>query len=139
MGTKKETAAVEACEQMLIRIKGNPVLGYIFGDRFGRGCDELCAYINARREEAGKETLDQKTLVGGLRRELNTRPHGLVLDAWDMCKSKLDGSDDSLSDDEKVCRLREIATDAINAVRELAAAGNGEADSLIKELREFVR
>ena len=139
MGTKKETAAVEACEQILIRIKGNPVLGYIFGDRFGRGCDELCKYINARREEAGKETLDQETLIGGLRRELDTRPHGLVIDAWDMCKSKLDGSDDSLSDEEKVNRLREIATAAVCAVRELAFAGNREADSLMKDLREFVR
>lgn len=139
MGTKKETAAVEACEQMLIRIKGNPVLGYIFGDQFGRGCNELCAYINARREDAGKETLDQETLIGGLRRELDTRPHGLVLDAWDMCKSKLDGSDGSLSVEEKVGLLRSIATEAVCAVRELAYAGNREADSLMKELRDFVR
>lgn len=139
MGTKKETAAVEACEQILIRTKGNPVLGYIFGDRFGRGCKELCAYINARREEAGKETLDLETLIGGLRRELDTRPHGLVMDAWDMCKSKLDGSDDSLSVEEKIDLLREIASDAIVSVRELASAGNREAGSLLEELREFVR
>lgn len=139
MGTKKETAAVEACEQIITRTVGNPVLGYIFGDRFGRGCKELCDYINARREEAGKEPLEQKELIAYLRRELKTRPHGLVLDGWSMCKHKLDGSCTSISDDEKVERLREIATDAIVSVRELAAAGNREAGSLLEELRSFVK
>lgn len=139
MGTKKETAAVEACEQIITRTVGNPVLGYIFGDRFGRGCKELCDYINARREENGKEPLEQKELIAYLRRELKTRPHGLVLDAWSMCKHKLDGSSTSLDDAEKVERLREIATEAIAAVRELAAVGNADADTLLQELRAFVQ